>query len=133
MERRVSFFGLTTAATVFDYLARFLQLGQTRLRLIGVGRVGIFSDDLAIEFRCVRPVALAAPRNGIVEIAGPERASKQSVVIESFLSEIFLVSRAALLLYAKTQIESSVDGSTETGAAMGVRSCVATTGLSTFS
>ena len=58
MERRVSFFGLTTAATVFDYLTRFLQLGQTRLRLIGVRRVGMFFYDLPIELRRMRPVVL---------------------------------------------------------------------------
>jgi hypothetical protein len=41
-----------------DYLTRFLQLGQTTLRLIRVRRVGIFFYDLPIKFRSVRPVVL---------------------------------------------------------------------------
>jgi hypothetical protein len=39
-----------------EYLTRFLQLGQTSLRLIRVRRVGMFFYDLPIEFRGVRPV-----------------------------------------------------------------------------
>jgi len=40
------------------YLTRFLQLGQTSLRLIRVRRVGIFFYDLPIKFRSVRLVEL---------------------------------------------------------------------------
>jgi hypothetical protein len=40
------------------FLLRFLQLGQTSLRLIRVRRVGIFFDDLSVQFRSVRPVVL---------------------------------------------------------------------------
>ena len=41
-----------------EYLTRFLQLSQTSLRLIRIGRVGIFFYDLPIKFRSVRLVVL---------------------------------------------------------------------------
>ena len=41
-----------------EYLPRFLQLGQTSLRLIRVRRVGIIFYDLPIKFRSVRLVEL---------------------------------------------------------------------------
>jgi hypothetical protein len=44
---------------VFDeYLTRFLQLGQTSLRLIRVRRVWMFFYDLPVKFRSVRLVVL---------------------------------------------------------------------------
>jgi len=51
---------LALARRVFfdECLTRLLQLGQTSLRLIRVGRVGIFFYDLPIEFRSVRLVVL---------------------------------------------------------------------------
>src|SRR6185503_12441751 len=52
-----------------DYLTRFLQLGQTSLRLIDVRRVGIFFYDLPVKFRSVRLVVLLLfELRGIVQI-----------------------------------------------------------------
>lgn len=50
---------LEKACRVLDeYLTRFLQLGQTSLRLIRVRRVWIFFYDLPIKFRSVGLVVL---------------------------------------------------------------------------
>ena len=50
---------LAATGRVFDeYLTRFLQLGQTSLRLIRVRRVWMFFYDLPVKFRSVRLVVL---------------------------------------------------------------------------
>jgi hypothetical protein len=55
--------------TIAESLTRFIQFGQTSLRLIRVRRVGIFFYDLPIKFRSVRLVVLLLFQlRGIVQI-----------------------------------------------------------------
>ena len=64
-------------------LTRLLQLDQTSLRLIRLGRVGMFFYDLPIKFRSVRLVELLLFQlRGIVQflrfIAAPQEQQEQA-------------------------------------------------------